>query len=838
MAFALAGNVITQSGTDANPEGLSAIAGVTTINQGNATTKRIVFDLGTLQLNIAGDLTHDPDVYEIIGNIQNGIQVVTGADYKLGIERTVNGRKSYSKGTGLVSTFQGNFFNQFGIVLSGGTMTWNGGVMRTTGAVSHSGCAVTSNTFDSVWQVVGISGQWRSTGVPDFKGITMQGINADCVLFLLSGFTNLSINFERAFYQSPASGGPTRTIENAVFANNQASLDAVTNQSVGVQQTTIIKNPDVIPRLGKLSNNAYADFPVVQSLLFDLSDASGTSAENAVAYIADSDNGDRKNATANGLPGGTVTSDYVTDRKYIAASGSNGVAELGDILTLVAIHNNLTDGTMNLDFRSNYGNNSVDFNVFLGGYDYLNTVTRQSLIGNGGTSVPWTLFEDLSVTMSRADALNKLASSLSVDPVAKTVTVTANADYDELFDALKAYKYNGQVSNFETPTPNTLILTPNGQELNAAANWTLVVNSGVTLSAGTKFRLVRFSTITLNGAITGVYASDDGTSTAWTFQGVEAGSSVAVWDSAGVTKLYQQVTVDGDYTLFIPPGVTGTYNFAVEKYGFAREFGDFPANAGGDLFYVPRYVEDVGITETDLATVLAYTEINTGSKFYDRTAAFRLTEQGIKLGQIATRSGFAIEIGLFSVVVDQNASNIYSLNGSTITIKATAIEGDLRYDTIIATPPATITAADNELILIAIEDANGDSSIDILGGDGNFELWKVPTSTATADYETGEKLGDFINERFRFIGIAGFDIVGVDILSNVRRRTSMAKGVYTQAFYVGDQIQLAQAPQVNQTLEQVQILKVDIDAVKGQGFGTNQHSLVSLKKHVTAASQF
>lgn len=241
MAFTLSGSVITQSGTDANPEGLSAIAGVTTINKGSGNTKRIVYDLGTLRLDIAGDLTHDPDVYEIIGNISQGIRVITGAAYKYGIERTINGRKTYSKGTGLVSTFAGDFFSQFGIVLSGGTMTWNGGVLRTTGAISHSGCVVTSNSFDSVWQNVGTSGQWRSSGVPDFKNITMQGVNADCVLFLLAGFTNLSVNFERAYYQTPASGGATRTIQNAVFANNQASVDAVSNQSVESQQLTIIK---------------------------------------------------------------------------------------------------------------------------------------------------------------------------------------------------------------------------------------------------------------------------------------------------------------------------------------------------------------------------------------------------------------------------------------------------------------------------------------------------------------------------------------------------------------------------------------------------------------------
>lgn len=513
MAFTLSGNVITQSGTDANPEGLAAISGVTVIDQGNATTKRIVYDLGTLQLDIAGDLTHDPDVYEIIGNIQNGIQVVTGADYKFGIERTVNGRTTYSKGTGLVSTFQGNFFSQFGIVLSGGAMTWNGGVVRTTGAISHSGCQVVSNSTNSVWQAVGISGQWRSTGVPDFKGITMQGIDADCVLFLLAGFDNLSINFERAFYQTPASGGPTRTIENALFANNQAANDVVTNQSVGTQQTTIIKNPDVVPNLGKLSNDAYADFQVTESLSLNFSDSDGVSAADVVAYVADTDNGARKDATANGQPGGTVTNNYTDDRKYIATSDVGGVANLGDILTLVATHDNLVDGTMNFDWRSNFGNESADFNVFIGGYEYLPSLTRQTLLGNNGVDVIWTLFSDENVTLSRSAALALIGTKFAIDPVTKTVTVTASATLDELYDATKAFKYDGTQTGMETPAVPSLIISASGTRLTGFADWNLVADAGVTLSRGDKFNefaMTGTGTVTNNGTITVPFRDSDG----------------------------------------------------------------------------------------------------------------------------------------------------------------------------------------------------------------------------------------------------------------------------------------------------------------------------------------
>lgn len=115
------------------------------------------------------------------------------------------------------------------------------------------------------------------------------------------------------------------------------------------------------------------------------------------------------------------------------------------------------------------------------------------------------------------------------------------------------------------------------------------------------------------------------------------------------------------------------------------------------------------------------------------------------------------------------------------------------------------------MITIAIEDANGNSQLSIDGGDGTFQLWKVTTSTPTADYATGTLLATVGNGIYRFIGVTGFDIVGVDTNSNIRRRTSMAKGVYTQAFYVGSQIQLAQAPEVTEILTKVNILQVSVD---------------------------
>lgn len=805
----ISGQYITQSGTDTDPTGLAAMTGVTTIDTGTGNSRRTIYNLGQNQLRIQGTFTHDPDLFEITTPLQQGFIVQAGAVYNYGIARTVNSQTTYSKGTGLSSTYPGGQFTNFGVHFEGGTVNWNGGVIKTCSSILTSAASVISNSYDSVWQMWnGGDTQWRAiSAAPTFNAITMQGITHQILLFMNAGWNALGVKFERCAFQTPAGGGPNRTILNPVFLGNQSLTDIITNQTVNPQQIITVKNPDRFPVYGKLSNNAYADMPTVQALTLSVTDANNVAvgASDVVSYIKDSNNGARLNSTV---------TNYVNDRTYIASSTSGGVINMGDILTLAGVNLNLTTGVINNDFRSNFGNNSADFNISIGGYNYLPAVTRQTLMGNNGKSVTWTMFTDTNVTLSRTAALALIGTKFTIDPVARTVTAIANATLDELYDATKAYKYSGTIAAFEAAAKDSLIVSGVGQNLTGFTGWSFIVNNGVTVSSGTKFNYVFFPTVTLNGTglITAVYASNAGTSTVWQFQNVAVGSSLVIYNNAGTTLYFrQEVTTAGTYAYYIPPGVTGTYTWAVERYGFQRQSGTFAANTGGLLFYVPIYVEDVGISQTNKATVAAYTSLETASKFFDYTAYFRLGEQGIKLGQIAARSGTAIEIGNFSHLINKDAAAVYSITGTTITTKSTSYAGDSRYTTEIANPPRTITANTNEVITIAIEDANGNSQLSIDGGDGTFQLWKVTTSTPTADYATGTLLATVGNGIYRFIGVTGFDIVGVDTNSNIRRRTSMAKGVYTQAFYVGSQIQLAQAPEVTEILTKVNILQVSVD---------------------------
>jgi len=449
-----------------------------------------------------------------------------------------------------------------------------------------------------------------------------------------------------------------------------------------------------------------------------------------------------------------------------------------------------------------------------------------SLAGNNDAT-PTYVHTSLPTTdkvIANAAAISGVAFNFTT----KTITVTGALTVQQIYDAYQ-YQLN-QVANLQQPDE---CVVANGRT--EYVGWTL--NNSGTISEGVNLVSFKVATITNTGSILCVYSSNAGTSTILELRGVTAGSSIYVGNaSTGVTTLFQDNTDQTTYRAYFAPGVTAPQLVARELYGFQRTQEIIPTN-GGLIWYQFVDIEDIGISEPTLATVLAYTEIETPSKFYDRTAAFRLTEQGIKLGQMVTRSGTALEIGSFNHLINKDASVVYSVTGSTITTKATSYSADNKYQTEIATPPATITANSTEVITIAIEDANGDSQVSINGGDGEFELWKVTTATETADYETGTLLDTVGNGIYRFLGVAGFDIVGVDTNSNIRRRSSMAKGIYTQAFYVGDQIQLAQAPEVIENGIKLDILKVELEDIKGNAFSSGAHSLVTIRDIAVVASE-
>lgn len=805
----ITGQYITQSGTDADPSGLSAMTGVTTIVEGTGTRLTARYNLGTNQLRITGTLSHNPDQYSIVSNVQLGI-IFEGVAYNYGVEKLVNGRYSYSKGCGLEFTYSGALASQFPFQIRSGNFVWRGGIIRIGGALSLSGGTFNQKGDTSVMynNNSGTPIQIRTILAPAnmiYEKIKLAGDNT-VYFWTTQTYGTISASLENGAVQTPSGFSPTQTYTDFVFANNQAPADFYINQLSSATSTlSIIKNPDSVPRVTQLNNGAYGVVEIRESLTFNVTNSLNANASNVTAYVKDTDNGARTNE--NQL---TYTSDF----DYFGTG--TGSLSLGDILVDVQMRNPASTNTVKHDYRGNFGTTSTDFNVYLGGYDYNNAVTKQSLIGNGGKTVGWTLFSDLNISLSRANAIAKLASSFTVDPITKTITVTANSTYDDLYDIAKAYKYNGTKANVLVPTISDLIISANGSDLMAYAGWNLVVNSGVTLNEGTKFTKIKFDTVTINGtgAITGVYQNSTGTSTVLTISGFDAGSAVYVEDNSAVQKYYS-ASVTGSATIYIPPTASGSWYYAVEKYGNQRQ-SDFFTFSGGQKAIVVKALQDVAITQTTQATVAAYTTLETPDKIYDYVAYLRLSVPHISYGQIVSKDGTALDLVDADLLVNQSFGSVASFNYDTklLTIKSTSLGTGTTFNLIKTTPPATIEANTNEVISVNIEDANGDSSVTIQGGSGDFTLWKITNATPEDDYATGTNLGNVANITYRFLSNSTHKIVIRDNTTGFRQVVTMEKGNYIKGLFFGDQVQLAQSAEVSEINNKVDVVLVDLDGIE------------------------
>ena len=445
-------------------------------------------------------------------------------------------------------------------------------------------------------------------------------------------------------------------------------------------------------------------------------------------------------------------------------------------------------------------------------------------------SQPFFLLDDTSLT-GIDEATASAITTAGINWSTKTITPTADLTYDQI-NARIAWEL-AQTTNSDKVDPRSIT----GRNLTLATGWTLVVNTGRTISAGTNITQWYTPTITINGTgkIDAVYQTTVGTSTILEFgstgEPIIAGTSLAIYDASGVTQYYNAVTSNGVYRYYIPPQATGaTYTYAIERYGYKREEGTFMSNNGGIIGYVPNYSEDVGITEATLATVQAYTILDDTAKIYDATANFRLSETGIKLGQLVARDGTYLDFGTFNVKIKDDNASIISVASSTITYKSIVVNETTKYNAMKSTPPATITPTDTELINVLIEDANGDSQINILGGLAPFNIYKFPI--ATTDFpigtipDTRTDISNFVestSERnYRFIADPAYNyfVYSPSIRSdsnipiNFEGQTDwevLEKGIYSAPLYKGDEIIIKEAPeitQINQKMDEV-IVKID-----------------------------
>jgi hypothetical protein len=163
------------------------------------------------------------------------------------------------------------------------------------------------------------------------------------------------------------------------------------------------------------------------------------------------------------------------------------------------------------------------------------------------------------------------------------------------------------------------------------------------------------------------------------------------------------------------------------KYGYSLFDIQFQGNRIVAAEAIQPVIADANVTESNKATVDAYTDIDTSAKFYDRAASYLEDNLGTYLDSIVTRSGNQIDAGAYNVNVDATAASAFAVSGNAITIKVSTFIGDM-------VTTGIINFANNESFIGTFTDANGTTTITELtltGLQANSEVRIYQAGTTT-----------------------------------------------------------------------------------------------------------
>ncbi len=171
----------------------------------------------------------------------------------------------------------------------------------------------------------------------------------------------------------------------------------------------------------------------------------------------------------------------------------------------------------------------------------------------------------------------------------------------------------------------------------------------------------------------------------------------------------------------------GPFTLRVRKYGFnyiKKTSLDYTARTTETVAMVPNTL----LTQTNPATVAAYTTLETPQKVYDYVQYWMSLAANVAVDLDLTRSGSLINAGALNVVIDATAASVFALAGNTLTIKASTYTGDM-------TTTGVITLANGATFVGTRTDANGTiappKTVSVTGLTAGSRLRIYNTTTAT-----------------------------------------------------------------------------------------------------------
>ena len=523
MPFALSGSTITQTGTDADYSGLSGITGVTTrTHQGIK-----IYEIGELRLNIDGTVTHDPakeivlSTWPGVVRLNTPVSTITGQlNYGKKTEANSNVRytalpglyRSGDEGTGL-HEWRGW---EYGLLYVLGTVRFYGGIIPSSKVIQFGRDGEpNADVFIEKTKFVKVG----TTARREIRFDSATGIDGS-VDMIIDGFQvshrvlPSSAKFELLNGQIvQLSRGPANTnlIDLDASKNTDKYTDLGTDDDDGdgnevVKTYTVTNSANgtmlrLMPKSGVGPGRQKGILIVRKNAEYQFADAAGAAIQGVRTFIRDTANGNRK--FENGI-------NYTGDRTYTGLSNAAGkwLTTITTGVTNIGTTGHAVDYTdssgewdsegfntaFRVDRRGLADDGADEFRAHFHSYSHLPAQAVSEMKGLGTLAIPWTLFADPSVSATAAVAAT-YSDRFTVSGT--TITVTADATLDELYDYCKYLKTtSGKV---EQPTAADLIATADGKILDVG-DLDVTINSAIVLSAGDKFDFLR-TTGTVTGDI-------------------------------------------------------------------------------------------------------------------------------------------------------------------------------------------------------------------------------------------------------------------------------------------------------------------------------------------------
>ena len=647
MAFALSGSTITQTGTDTSLSGLSAIAGVTTIANGDGS----LYSFPTLVLNISGILTiADPSKQTYVAS---AVRVLSGGNYTSGTFCT----------DGITAKTGGIHFNSVGVsaqfprsanngsfeVQSGGQYKFIGGIYYVSGGIAYLSGATNIEEFEVsviASRAFGVGSSRIFYGTPNISKTNCKHYDLGIDLFQkptsTRPFSVKAFNSEYVSQYVGSNNGGTDLLFTASGLSNQDGTFDFDNYDGGyveLYNCASAANLKVTCQGGR----PYHCVPLFQNVNIKITNLSNV-VQNGVNYKfidAPVSNSPTTIITTNG---GIKSWDFINPITYTGTTNTSGLSTTTPVLQVWHGATSLKNlrfplFTINPQFRA-YALETQVSSLILG------SDTAQSL-SIAMTAIP------LSITQAQAQALTGISFSPS-GANAGTITVTSNKTVTELWASYR--NYISQIANFDSNDTwifeNAILNTGNWSISNSA-----IITGNITTTG----------TVTGTGTVNGIYTDSTGTSGQLSFT-APTNSQVLITSNVGATTYI--ASASGQTTVNIPPGQTGTYTVKVRQYGLQEKILT-QIITGGGLFALGTITLIPNTKFVDiLANVTVYTALETSQKIYDWTQYYATTAVGITQNFLADIISSKLDFGANKI-----ANTTLGYTGTTIGTNSATVTG-------------------------------------------------------------------------------------------------------------------------------------------------------------------